>query len=232
MRRGELLQPARRPCRRFVWWLLAPVLALLAGCAVGGKPALPPDTLQPSEPEPQVQVVERLQDGREGFRINESSPQKELVLDDFNQAIALLQQRDYHGAIALLQLVVEQEPGVTAPYINLAIAYRQVDMSEEAESALKTALELIPGHPLASNEYGLLLRAAGRFGEARTIYTQGMELFPEYLPLHKNLGILCDIYLGDPACALEQYEFYSAAVPEDQQVQTWIADLRLRGKGQ
>jgi tetratricopeptide (TPR) repeat protein len=78
------------------------------------------------------------------------------------------------------------------------------------------------------NEYGLLCRKTGRFAEARAIYEKAIARFPEYYPLHRNLGILCDLYLNDPACAFEHYEIYSNARPEDAQVKLWIEDLRAR----
>lgn len=149
---------------------------------------------------------------------------------DFERAIAMLQESDYAKAIALLEKVIERSPGVSAPYINLAIAYRQTDQSEQAEKHLQTALELIPEHPVASNEYGLLLRQAGRFAEARAIYEKTLATFPDYQPARRNLGILCELYLNDPVCALEQYEIYSEAKPTDEQVKIWIADLRIRTK--
>ncbi|HKL48201.1 MAG TPA: tetratricopeptide repeat protein, partial [Desulfuromonadales bacterium] len=104
------------------------------------------------------------------------------------------------------------------------------DRTEAAEKHLKAALQLVPAHPVASNEYGLLLRRTGRFTEARAIYERSLERFPGYLPVRKNLGILCELYLGDPGCALEQYEIYSEARPEDKEIETGIADLRLRSK--
>ena len=52
--------------------------------------------------------------------------------------------------------------------------------------------------------------------------------FPDYLPIHKNLGILCDLYLNDPECALKQFEIYSERMPADAQVKIWIAEVRTR----
>ena len=147
---------------------------------------------------------------------------------DFDQASVLIRDAKYDTAIELLEKVIARSPGVTPPRINVAIAYRRVNKPEQAEPHLKKALEAIPGHPGASNEYGLLLRAAGRFAESRQIYEKSLAAFPEYPPIHRNLGILCDLYLKDAACAIEQYGIYSRAMPMDQQVKVWLADLQTR----
>jgi len=81
---------------------------------------------------------------------------------------------------------------------------------------------------VACKAYGLLYRKTGRFAEARAIYEKAIERFPDYYPVHKNLGILCDLYLNDSACALEHYEIYSKARPEDAQVPLWVANVRAR----
>jgi tetratricopeptide (TPR) repeat protein len=140
----------------------------------------------------------------------------------------MLKGEDYDEAIVLLEKVIDQSPGVTAPYIDIAIAYRHIGKPEQAEENLKTALELFPEHPVACNEYGLLYRKTGRFTEARAMYEKAIARFPDYYPAHKNLGILCDLYLDDSTCALEHYEIYSKAKPEDEKVKMWIADLRAR----
>jgi len=140
----------------------------------------------------------------------------------------MLKDQDDGQAIDLLEKVIEKSPGVTAPYIDIAIAYQHIGKPEKAEEHLKTALRLVPDHPVASNEYGVLCRKTGRFADARAIYEKAIARFPDYYPVHRNLGILCDLYLNDPVCALEHYEIYSAAMPEDKQIKLWIADLRAR----
>uniref|UniRef100_UPI003B831CF4 tetratricopeptide repeat protein n=1 Tax=Microbulbifer mangrovi TaxID=927787 RepID=UPI003B831CF4 len=68
----------------------------------------------------------------------------------------------------------------------------------------------------------------GRFDEARKTYTESLALHPDYLPLIKNLGILCDLYLQDVNCALAQFEQYLKYQPEDPKVSIWVADLKRR----
>jgi Tfp pilus assembly protein PilF len=209
-----------RTCAGFA--VLAMVLLVLAGCATNGK-AISHEPSVGKKPS-----VARLEDGREGFIITEFPEMDEASRRDFDRAIAMLKDQEYSQAIDLLEKVIEQSPGVTAPYIDIAIAYQHIGKPEQAEEHLKTALELFPEHPVACNEYGLLYRKTGRFAEARAIYEKAIARFPDYYPAHRNLGILCDLYLNDPACALEHYEIYSKARPEDEQVKLWIADLSAR----
>lgn len=173
-------------------------------------------------------TVKRPGDGREGFVITESVPAGSGLRSDFNRAVRLIGEGGYDDAIALLEGLIIELPDVSAPHINVSLAYLKTNRPELAEEHLKAALAIIPGHPVASNQYGLLLRRAGRFDEARNVYEASIEQFPEYLPVRKNLGILCELYLADSSCAIEQYGFYSESNPEDEQVKLWIANLRLR----
>jgi tetratricopeptide (TPR) repeat protein len=212
--------------------ILAVLLSVLAGCAVGEKgasrSAAQKTAVTKPSTAPQGPTVARLKDGREGFIITERPHLKGQTRADFRHAIAMMKGKDYDGAIALLKKVIAQSPGVTAPYIDIALAYEHIGKVAKAEKNLKTALSLVPDHPVASNEYALLLRKTGHFAEARTVYEKSLKAFPEYLPAHRNLGILCDLYLNDPKCALEQYEIYSKSKPADKQIKIWIADLRMR----
>jgi tetratricopeptide (TPR) repeat protein len=206
--------------------LLAMVVSVLSGCAVMSKTG--PGRVAQEASAAKGPAVSRLTGGREGFVITEVPRMDAAARTDFARAAALLKTKEYGQAADLLQKVIKRSPGVTAPYIDVAIAYRHIGKPKQAEAALKTALRLFPDHPVASNEYGLLCRQNGRFAEARTIYEKSLARFPDYYPLHRNLGILCDIYLNDLPCALAQYQIYSKARPEDKQVKMWIADLNNR----
>ncbi len=201
-------------------------VALFSGCATGAKVVQQPVMSVPN----QGPSVERLDDGRQGFVIRENPGMDAESRGEFERAVALMNGGENDKAIELLTKVIGRNPGVTAAYINLAAAYMRTGKPEQAEPHLKTALGLVPDHPVASNEYGLLLRKAGRFPEARQVYEKALASFPDYLPLRRNLGILCDLYLSDQECALKQFELYSEGKPADAQVKIWIAELRMRLK--
>jgi len=211
--------------------LLRPValivlLLFVAGCAAT-KPSIK-ETVAEQKPAEGTKTISRLEGGRTGFVITETPDPSAPWRADFDRAVVLMKDGKETEAISILEEIVSQSPGVTAPYINLAMAYRHTERFEDAEDLLQTALELVPGHPVANNEYGLLLRQTGRFDEAREVYESTLLLFPEYLPVRRNFGILCELYLHDTTCALEQYTTYNRAIPEDETVALWIADLNLR----
>ena len=147
---------------------------------------------------------------------------------DFLQAVEYLQGERYPEAIELLVSVVEREQRLSAPYVNLGIAYFKMGDEKHAEEAFLEALRAAPLDPVASNELAVLYRHQGRFDEARKTYKDALALHPDHLPLIKNLGILCDLYLQDVNCALAQFQQYLNYEPEDPKVSIWVADLKRR----
>lgn len=212
--------------------LLAAGLLLSAGCATTQTAKVatvePKPVVAAEPPPPAGPSVAHFTDGREGFVITEPLRMDSQARADFDLAGVMIKEGKHDQATLLLEKVIAQSPDMTAPHINVAIAYGRINKPDHAELHLIKALELIPGHPLASNEYGLLLRKAGRFAESRQIYEKSLSAFPEYYPVHKNLGILCDLYLRDSVCAIEHYEVYGKAMPKDPQVKLWLVDLHTR----
>ncbi len=157
--------------------------------------------------------------------ITESAPVSDAVRAAFSEALAILEQGDKQLGIEKLTYLASQAPMVSAPRINLGIAYRQAGNLDAAEEHLKQALELDTDHPVTLTELGIIYRKDGRFAEAKTSYEAALGAFPGYHLARRNLAILCDLYLADTECALQEYKAYIATVPDDEDVPIWIVDL-------
>ena len=141
----------------------------------------------------------------------------------------VLEAPQYEQGIVLLRKLTEEAPALTEAHIDLGIAYELTGDLERSEASLNKALELKTHHPAAYNELGLVQRRKKEFAKARASYEAALTQSGDFQNAHKNLGILCDLYLGDYTCALDHYEAYSRIVPDDADVTKWIADLRKRG---
>lgn len=147
---------------------------------------------------------------------------------DFRAAVVLLQEEDYTQAIDILKTVIEREQRLPAPYVNIAMAYTKTGDAKVAEENLIHALKLDIGNAEANNQLGLLYRKAGKFNAARVAYQNAIKQHPDYLPAKRNLGVLCDLYMHDYVCALEQFESYLELKPDDKTVAIWVADVKSR----
>ena len=207
--------------------LLAPVL--LAGCASAPRDRARTEPV-PTAPAPVAESVPDSKFVREpgGFTVTQEAPVAGAARSDYEAAERLLEQSKNEPAIPLLLKVVERAPAFTSAHLALGIAYERTGNLEKAEASLLRAVELNPRHPAALNELGLVQRRTGQLKKARESYEAALAQFPDFHYAHRNLAILCDLYLADSACALEHYEAYQRLAPEDTDVVKWIADVRNR----
>jgi Flp pilus assembly protein TadD len=193
--------------------LFAVTASLLAGCA----------TTAPEPPPSRVQVQEEV-----GFTITEEARIGGDVRAEYETALSYLQQGRDDEAIILLERVAEAAPELSAPRIDLGIAQHRAGDLEAAEKNLLRALESNPEQPVAHNELGIIYRKTGRFDQARKSYEAALAVYPGFHFARRNLAVLCDLYLADLECALDNYEAYMKTVPSDDEASMWIADLRYR----
>lgn len=187
---------------------------LLAGCNA---------TTKPQRKAANIEIQEAV-----GFTITEEVKIPEGVRLRYYEALDYLRDGQFIEGIEILEEVAEAAPLVTAPRIDLGIAYHRLGNLDAAEKNLLQALKLNASHPVAHNELGIVYRKTGRFTEAKQRYEAALAVYPGYHHARRNLAILCDLYMGDFDCALDQYAAYMAIVPADAEASMWITDLRNR----
>lgn len=195
--------------------LVCSTIAFLIGCT----------TSAPERPAaPQASMLET----PTGFTITEDARIDDDTRERYSAALRLLEQKNYSGGIALLLEVTQRAPQVSAPHIDLGIAYGRSGDIDKGITSLERAVELNPRHPVAYNELGLLYRKKGDFAKARASYETALQQSPQFHYARLNLAILCDLYLADVSCALDNYVAYQQTMPHDKNAAMWIADLRAR----
>ena len=149
---------------------------------------------------------------------------------EFARALALMRSADATQAILEMQVLTQSYPDLPGPYANLGVLYRNSNQLAEAEASLAKATERAPWDAQTWTEYGVTLRQAGKFAEARDAYQKAIDVNPSYAPAHRNLGVLLDLFLNEPVPAQAEFETYKTLTGEDKPVTGWIAELRARNR--
>ena len=110
-----------------------------------------------------------------------------------------------------------------------AAVVASTEAAARLEETLQERLDDEPDDIEAYNRYGIFLRQQGRFEEAEASYLAALEVSEAAPFIHCNLGMLYDLYLGQPEPALQHYYRYrELSDGADPRVALWIADLEQR----
>ena len=196
--------------------LAALSISVVIGACATTTPVAPP-------PVSNVAVQEEV-----GFTITEEAQISGDLRADYEVALVYLEQGRLDEGIAILEGVADAAPNLSAPRIDLGVAHHRAGDLEAAEKNLLLGIEANAEQPVAHNELGIIYRKTGRFQEARRSYEKALAIYPGFHYARRNLAVLCDLYLADLKCALENYEAYMTTVPSDDEASMWISDLRYR----
>jgi Flp pilus assembly protein TadD len=128
----------------------------------------------------------------------------------------------------VFQALRQSNPELGGPPANLGLIYRQAGQLPEALAALEAAARLSPQQATVQNQLGITYRQLGQFDAARQAYEKAIALDAGYAAAILNLGILCDLYLGDAGRAADLYSRYLALAPGDATVGKWLTELKNR----
>lgn len=149
----------------------------------------------------------------------------------FTRALLLKQEGKLEPAEQAFRRLTEQAPSQSGPWLQLAdISLLKQGESQQALSEAVTlyqqAIKLNPHNVSAHNKLAAVLRKQGNFAQALQHYQQALDSWPGFAEVYLNRGILFELYLGEKAKALKQYELYQGFQAQpDRQVQGWIIDL-------
>ncbi|MDO6565568.1 hypothetical protein Q4561_00720 [Alteromonas sp. 1_MG-2023] len=153
----------------------------------------------------------------------------------FQHAVAQFHHGNLVEATTLLQPLLHSPDAPSFLYVLMGDIAMRANDKQAAVANYENALKQNQYNYFALNRMGMQARENGHFENAEAYYLSALEAWPGNEAAYYNLGILYDLYVGDKAKALSQYETYFALVSnpksgdvdkkQARQIQRWIADL-------
>ena len=140
---------------------------------------------------------------------------------------AALPAHDAAQAVSFLERAVALAPGPSSLHYDLAMAYRALGDRPRMEEHLRQRGDAEPAPPdplmaayngvlrstVAYERRGMQAMDAGRFGDAATVFRDGLEAMPDDPVLRHRLGTAL-MMAGDAAGAVREFEATLAVAPE------------------
>lgn len=199
--------------------------AMLAACSNLPQPTQAPP-VEPETPAPEEGVVfTPVPNPYLGSQRNLS----DQVLAIFMDAQQAMEAEKWQQAQALLEQMTQNHPDLSGPFVNLGLIYRQQGDPERAAQAFRQAIAVNSLNGEAYNQLAILHRERGEFAEAEKLYLKALDVWPHNPVVHRNLGILYDLYMGRLSEALQHYKMSQKVISEpERKVEGWIVDLERR----
>jgi tetratricopeptide (TPR) repeat protein len=203
-------------------------------CACASAPKEKPDTIEapaqpaPGTPAPGSSTQAAAPNAGGTGAASPAGPPSARATADFNRAVGFMRSGNATEAELDFKQMTLSYPRLSAPFVNLGILYRKSGRLDQSEEALKSAVERNGGSAVAWNELGATQRMRGEFPDAAASYERAIAVDSNFAPAYRNLGVVSDLYLGDPERALTSLERYKELTGEDRPVTSWIAELRQR----
>ncbi|WP_282167945.1 MULTISPECIES: tetratricopeptide repeat protein [Shewanella] len=150
------------------------------------------------------------------------------VLEQYQQAIALMKQQEWQQADAMFSVIINAEPQLSGAYVNQAIIALKQNQLDKANGHLANAISANPTNPYAHQIKANIAKTQGKFEQAEQGYLTALEIWPNYPEAQVNLAVLLELYRGKLLDARHYYQSYLRLKPDDQLAQRWLAGLEIK----
>ncbi len=137
--------------------------------------------------------------------------------------------KEYAVAAEKLHALTREDEKLSGPWVMLGDIATKQGEKDDATELYQKAIEVNAQNINAYIRLAKVLRIQGQFIQAQNLYAEALALWPDFPEAHLNLAILYDIYMNMPKAAqqhMETYQFLTGN--KDEQVATWLVDLRSR----
>lgn len=144
---------------------------------------------------------------------------KALALDHrlsaahFNLGCLLLEQNQPQQAVSELTAYTLLQPKSVNGWLKLGAAHQRLAKYDAAETAYRTAINLVPRHPEALNGLGCIQVTRRRYVDAVQYFQAALAESPGYPAALLNQATVTHRYLNQRSTALQKYRQYLALQP-------------------